>query len=96
MTKIRFGQAAGLAAAALFAFTLPAQAASSTSSSSSTRPGPEASQRADNNQNERRICERLQRIEPDRLQQGGSRISRPVCKTAQEWEASGGVPAAER
>jgi hypothetical protein len=88
MTKTRFDRAAGLAAAALFAFALPAHAASSTSASSSTRPAPEASQRADSNDNQRRICVRLQ--------QGGSRISRPVCKTAQEWEASGGVPAADR
>lgn len=88
MTKIRFANAAGVAAAALFAFALPAQAASTTgSSSSSTRPAPEASQRADNG-NERRICVRLQ--------QGGSRITRPVCKTAQEWETAGGIPAAER
>ncbi len=87
MTKIRFDRAAGVAAAALFAFALPAHA-SSTSASSSARQAPEASQRADSNTNERRICVRLQ--------QGGSRISRPVCKTAQEWEASGGVPAADR
>ena len=86
MTKIRFDRAAGVAAAALFAFALPAQAANTTSNSS-TRPAAEASQRADTG-NERRICVRLQ--------QGGSRITRPVCKTAQEWEASGGVPAAER
>ncbi len=86
MTKIRFDRAAGFAAAALFAFALPANAASTTGSSS-TRPAPEASQRADTG-NERRICVRLQ--------QGGSRISRPVCKTAQEWETAGGVPAAER
>ena len=87
MTKIRFDRAAGLAAAALFAFALPAHAANTTSSNSSTRPAPEASPRADTN-NERRICVRLQ--------QGGSRITRPVCKTAQEWETAGGVPAAER
>ena len=86
MTKIRFDRAAGLAAAILFAFALPAHAANSTSSSS-TRPAPEASQRTDGNSS-RRICVRLQ--------QGGSRISRPVCKTAQEWEAAGGIPAAER
>ena len=86
MTKIRFDRAAGVAAAALFAFALPAQAANTTSNSS-TRPAAEASQRADT-ANERRICVRLQ--------QGGSRISRPVCKTAQEWETAGGVPAAER
>jgi hypothetical protein len=86
MTKIRFDRAAGVAAAALFAFALPAHAANTTSNSS-TRPAAEASQRADTG-NERRICVRLQ--------QGGSRITRPVCKTAQEWDASGGVPAAER
>jgi len=86
MTRIRFDRAASVAAAALFAFALPAHAANTTSSSS-TRPASEASQRADTG-NERRICVRLQ--------QGGSRISRPVCKTAQQWETSGGVPAAER
>ena len=87
MTKIRFDRAAGIAAAALFAFALPAHAANTTSSNSSARPAPEASQRADTG-SERRICVRLQ--------QGGSRITRPVCKTAQEWETAGGVPAAER
>ena len=86
MTRIRFDRAAGLAAAALFAFALPANAANT--ANSSTRPAAEGSQRVDSNQNERRICVRLQ--------QGGSRITRPVCKTAQQWEASGGVPAAER
>ena len=39
MTKIRFDHAAGLAAAALFAFA-PAQAASTTNSNSATRPAP--------------------------------------------------------
>ena len=87
MTKIRFDRAAGFAAAALFAFAMPAQAANTTSSTSSARPAAEASQRADDASG-RRICVRLQ--------QGGSRITRPVCKTLQEWEASGGVPAAER
>ena len=82
MTKIHYG----LAAAALFAFALPAQAASSTNSS--TRPSPEASQRADNANGGRRICVRVQ--------QGGSRITRPVCKTAQEWETAGGLPGSER
>lgn len=87
MTKIHFDRVAGLAAAALFAFALPAHAASTTSSNSATRPAPEASQRADSS-NARRICVRLQ--------QGGSRITRPVCKTAQEWETAGGVPSSER
>ena len=82
MTKIHYG----LAAAALFAFALPAQASNSTNSS--TRPSPEASQRADNANGGRRICVRVQ--------QGGSRITRPVCKTAQEWETAGGVPGSER
>ena len=86
MTKIRFDRATGLAAAALFAFALPANAANTTSNSS-TRPAADASQRTDNN-SARRICVRLQ--------QGGSRISRPVCKTAQEWETAGGVPSPDR
>jgi hypothetical protein len=86
MTKIRFDRAAGVAAAALLAFAMPAQAAN-TASNSSSRGTAEATQRADGN-NDRRICVRVQL--------SNSRIARPVCKTAQEWQAAGGVPASER
>ena len=86
MTRIRFQHAASAAAAALLAFAIPAQAANTTSNSSG-RGTSEATQRADEN-NERRICVRVQ--------MSNSRIARPVCKTAQEWEAAGGVPSSER
>ena len=90
MTKIRFHSAAAVAACALFAFALPANA---TNTNSNSRPAPEATQQAENsseaeNSDQRRICVRLR--------QGVSRISRPVCKTAEEWETAGGVPAEER
>lgn len=91
MIRIRFHHEAAVAACALFAFALPANATNS--SNSATRPAPEATQRSENpdqaqNANERRICVRLQ--------QGGSRVTRPVCKTAQEWETAGGIPESER
>jgi hypothetical protein len=91
MTKIRFNRTTAVAACALFAFALPASATNM--SNSATRPAPEATQRSENpdqaeTANERRICVRMQ--------QGGSRITRPVCKTAEEWETSGGLPGSER
>lgn len=91
MTRIRFHHKAAVAAAALIAFAMPASATNS--ASSAVRPAPEATQRTENpdqaeNVSERKICVRLQ--------QGGSRITRPVCKTAQEWETAGGIPESER
>jgi hypothetical protein len=88
MTKIRFERTAGLAAAAFCAFALPAQATNTTSSTSSNRPAPETSQRSDNAESERRICVRIEL--------SGSHVTRRVCKTAQEWEAAGGLPTADR
>ena len=90
MTRIRFHQLAAVAASALFALAMPANA---TNTNSAARPAPEATQRSDNpdqadSANQRRICVRLQ--------QGGSRITRPVCKTAEEWETAGGIPESER
>ena len=91
MTRIRFPNKAAVAACALFVFALPANATNS--ANSATRPASEATQRSENpdgaqNGNERRICVRVQL--------SGSRIARPVCKTAQEWETAGGIPESER
>ena len=90
MTRIRFHHKAAVAASALIALAMPASA---TNTASAVRPAPEATQRSENadqaeNVSERKICVRLQ--------QGGSRITRPVCKTAQEWETAGGIPESER
>jgi hypothetical protein len=79
---IKFSLNAGVAAA-LIAFTAPAMAANTTSNSTA-RPSQEASQRADAAASDRQICVRTQ--------QGGSRLMRRVCKTAQEWETAGGLP----
>ena len=78
---IKFGLNASLAAA-LIASTAPAMAANTTSNSNA-RPSSEASQRTDA-ASERQICVRTQL--------GGSRLTRRVCKTAQEWETAGGLP----
>lgn len=78
---IKFGLNASLTAA-LF-FTAPAMAANTTNNSTA-RPAAETSQRGDAATSERQICVRTQ--------QGGSRLMRRVCKTAQEWETAGGVP----
>lgn len=83
MTKANlFGAAV---AAAMCAFAVPAVAAPSAADSSAQ---PRDSEPRAERPGERRICVRLQ--------QGGSRIVRPVCKTAQEWEALGGIPTPER
>ena len=92
MTKIRFSRTAAVAACALFAFALPANA-SNTNSNTATRPAAEATQQAGNadqaeDARQRRICVRMQ--------SASGRITRPVCKTAEEWETAGGVPADER
>ena len=91
MTRIRFQHCAGVAACALIVFALPASATNG--SSNAARPAPEATQRSENpdqaqEANARKICVRVQL--------SGSRIARPVCKTAQEWETAGGIPESER
>lgn len=79
---IKFGLSASVAGA-LIAFTAPAMAANTTGSSNA-RPSPEASQRADAAASDRQICVRAQL--------SGSRMTRRICKTAQEWETAGGLP----
>jgi hypothetical protein len=93
MTTIRSIRAAGLTGAALLlvAISLPTSAtAAGTASASNTERNQinVIGQRVDPNPSERRICVR------DSLT--GSRMVRRVCKTAQEWEAAGGIPGSER
>ena len=89
MTKFRFDRTASLAAAVLFAFALPAHAANTANSNAANRPSPDATaQRSNDSNNARQICVRVQL--------SGSHVTRRVCKTAQEWEAAGGLPSDDR
>ncbi len=94
MTIIRNIRAAGFAGAALLlsAFSQPGSASETAGAASAANAERNqtsvTAQRADQNASERRICVR------DSL--SGSHITRRVCKTAQEWQAAGGVPGSER
>jgi hypothetical protein len=94
MTTIRSLRAAGLTGAALLlaAVSLPASATAETSTASAANAERNQTngtgQRSDQDANARRICVR------DSF--SGSRMVRRICKTAQEWEAAGGVPGSER
>lgn len=87
MTKIRFDTTIGMAAAALLAFATPATAASGTANRTA-EPAPAAAQPHADRADQRRICVRTEF--------SGSRMARRICKTAQEWEAAGGVPSQDR
>lgn len=88
MTKFRFDHTAGVVAAAMLAFAVPASAANSNSNSNASNANRQAAEATQRQADERQICVRIEL--------SNSRISRRVCKTAEEWEAAGGLPTQDR
>jgi len=70
-------------AAALALPALPAQAGNGAQGNAARDAAAPSARGRDDRAGERRICVR------EAL--GGSRITRPICKTAREWEEQGGL-----